>query len=44
MFPWLATSLEYKLTHTNVTAPIADGTARMSLTGNHFLFGLSFGF
>ena len=44
VFPWLATSLEYKLTHTNVTAPIADGTARMSLTGNHFLFGLSFGF
>ena len=44
MFPWLATSLEYKLTHTNPTAPIADGTARMSLIGNHFLFELSFGF
>ena len=44
MFPWLAYSLEYKLTSTLATVAIANGSVTTPLNAGHMVFGLSFSF
>ncbi len=44
MFPWLAYSLEYKLTSTLATVAIANGSVTTPLNAGHMVFGFSFSF